>query len=169
MRTLIIAAALCILASAADRVGPPEAYPPKGIGRWNPSITQENIHKTICVPGYTAIVRSGKGGEFGAITESIKKKVYERDGKKPDGLPPGKSHCCEIDHADPLLLAGANVIDNLWAESWDPPYGARQKDHAAEDKLHELVCRAVDPMPLKVAQKCIEEDWIRCAKQIAGK
>ena len=153
-----------VLVLAAGHVGPESAYPPPGIGRWDATITQENIKTTICTTGYTTLVRTGKTPGFGPITQKIKDEVYARDGKKPDGLPPGQSHCCEIDHAYPLTDGGANVIDNLWAESWDKPYGAREKDHSAEDKLNALICSG--KMTLKDAQDCLANDWIACAARI---
>lgn len=145
---------------AGDRVAPDSAYPPKGIGKWDAAVTQENVAETICKPGYTATVRAGKGGEFGAVTQSIKNRVYARDGKTPEA-----GRCCEVDHAFPLELGGANVTENLWAESWEEPFGARRKDRV-ETKLHRLVCSSATP--LVAAQQCLEEDWVRCGQQIGA-
>lgn len=166
MRALVCCLFTCLVLLAADRVAPDSAYPPEGVGKWGPAVTQANIQSTICTSGYTAIIRSGKGGGFGAITESIKKQVYARDRKVSDHLPARQSHCCEIDHAFPLELGGANVIENLWAESWDKPYGARQKDHQAENKLRKLVCAG--KMTLYEARICISSDWVACGRKIAS-
>ena len=154
----LLATAITSTTFAAARVAPDKWYPPAGIGRWDPRVTQENIQTTICDPGYTATVRN--------VPESMKLQVYKRDGKMPDGLPAAQSHCCEIDHYFPLEISGLNDISNLWAESWDKPYGARVKDHTAEDKLQALVCRGNPPMSLKDAQSCLETDWIACAARI---
>ena len=132
MRTLIIAAALCILASAADRVGPPEAYPPVWVtGEVDATVTQANIHKTICVDHYTVGVRS--------VTEAEKKAILKRDSITAPA---------EIDHFISLELAGTNNPDkNLWAEPYAGKYGARRKD-VIETALHRAVCRAEGNEPI---------------------
>ncbi len=164
LRLMRLALVGAVLYAASQHAAPETAYAPAGVGRWDEAVvTQGNIADTICKPGYTATVRSGKGGEFGAITASIKTKVYARDGKTPDHLPASHSVCCEIDHYFPLEIGGANVIANLWAESWEHPYGARDKDKV-EDKLHKLVCSS--GMPLQKAQTCLASDWIACGRQI---
>ena len=148
----IILVALMVYSAALlfARVGPASAYPPKGVtGDADPAVTQATIKTTICVPNYTARVR--------AVTEATKREILKRD----DATEP-----VEIDHFLSLELAGTNDPDkNLWAESYIGQYGARTKD-VVETALHRMVCRADDPMPLKVAQKCITSDWIRCGKQI---
>lgn len=147
----MIAIALCALATAADRVGPPEAYPPPAVtGETDPYVTQENIHKTICVDHYTAGVRG--------VSAATKKFIMKRDGITVPA---------EVDHFISLELSGTNSDKNLWAEPYAGRYGARVKD-AVENRLHKMVCASVDPMPLAVAQKCIAGDWILCGQQIGA-
>ena len=143
-----------ILTAASGRVGPDSAYPPPGVaGDADPLVTQDNIHKTICVDHYTTTVR--------AVSEATKKVVLKRDGQT-------KAGCCEVDHFLSLEIGGSNLPEkNLWSQPYQGKYGARVKD-VVETQLHRMVCRTEDPMPLAVAQKCITSDWIACGYQIGA-
>lgn len=176
---ILLIAGVSILSHAASarprRIAPAGAYAPDGVGRWDTAVTQDNIAKTICVAGYTSVIRTGGGKEFGAITAAIKKEVYQRDGKTPDGLGAGKSHCCEIDHYFPLNSGGANVIGNLWAESWDHPYGAHDKDKV-EDATQAAICAGLPgyehtkykKTSLKEAQTKFGADWVAWGHEIGA-
>lgn len=143
-----------ILLLCADRVNLPSAYPPLFItGESDKFITQDTIHKTICVPNYTAKIRN--------VTEGEKNYVLNRDKQTVKG-------CCEVDHFLSLELGGTNNKDkNLWAEPYSGKYGAREKDKV-ETRLHKMICAGPDAewMTLKDAQDCIEKDWIACGRKI---
>ena len=59
----------------------------------------------------------------------------------------------------PLELGGSNDLKNLWPQPDDPRPGDAEKDQL-ENELHHLVCSG--KMPLAVAQKCIEPNWVEC-------
>ena len=147
---LMLATIAIFVAVAADRVGPPGAYPPAFvIGATDPKVTQDNIHQTICVAGYTSTVR--------AVTASTKAAVLQRDGQTVAG-------CCEVDHFLSLEIGGSNDAHlNLWAQPYAGEYGARKKD-VVETALHRLVCQG--KMTLIDAQHCITKDWIACGRKI---
>ena len=129
------------------RVGPPEAYPPKGItGETDPNVTQATIGSTVCVVGYTTRVR--------AVSEADKRFVLRRD---------HATEPSEVDHFISLELGGTNNRDRtLWAEGYAGEYGARVKD-AVESALKREVCSG--RMTLKDAQACIVSDWIACGNK----
>ena len=117
-------------------------------GAINPDVTDNNIHATICVPGFTATIR-----ENSYITNKAKRAA----------LPPGEDLMLfEWDHLISLELGGhPNDPRNLWAEPYGDrdkdEYGARKKD-VLETLLHRLVC--ADKMPLSAAQGLISGNWI---------
>jgi hypothetical protein len=148
--------AIFLLSLAFAQVGPPpydgtpthhSEFPnPSLIGtQYNEAVTQENIHTTVCKPGYTATVRDVTGAE--------KKQVMVRY-----GLPLADLHSVEIDHWISLEIAGANDIGNLWPQYYAPAkgqtgyLGARNKD-VVEDWLHRQVCS--NAMTLAEAQTAI--------------
>ena len=155
MRGLIIVAALCAVAGAAEHIGPPEAYPPAGIGLANPVVTQENIRQTICAVGWIRAQRPS--AEY---TNKLKRQWLV---SRHESVPMNSG---EWDH-DISIELGGHPTDprNMWFELYSGRYGAKTKDQV-EDKLHRMVCAAEDSMPLTVAQKCITSDWIRCGQQI---
>src|SRR5437763_13830624 len=69
----------------------------------NSSVTQENIHTTICVAGYTKLVRK--------TTLKMKKQVFERY-----NIPWSTRNKYEVDHFISLDIGGADVIENLWPQ-----------------------------------------------------
>jgi hypothetical protein len=153
MRAVVALFALTLL--AADHVGPPEAYPPAGIGLANPAITQENIRQTICVPNWTKTVRPPA-----SYTDKLKKQ-WLADHHLNVPLNSG-----EWDHMESIEIGGHPTDPrNMWFEPYAGKYGAKLKDKV-EDKLHRLICATEDPMPLVVAQRCILSDWILCGQQI---
>lgn len=128
---------------------PPKEAP----GVADPSITQANIHETICKPGYSSDKRN--------VPESEKKAVYQRDQKtKKAGV------CCEVDHLISLELGGTNAIENLWAEPYTPTPGAHEKDKV-ENSLHKDVCDG--KKTLKQAQEIITKDWVAEYEQCCKK
>jgi hypothetical protein len=118
------------------------------IGVVNPNITQDNIHTTICIKGYTSIVRPPS-----AYTTALKKK--QLSSYYADNCTVGAP--CEEDHLIPLELGGHPTDEkNLW-----PQPSFHIKD-VCENSLHRQVCSG--SMKLVDAQQGIAKDWIKfCA------
>jgi hypothetical protein len=138
---------LAIALAASPNLTPPP-------GTLNPQVTQANISRTICVPGWTKTVRPPV-----AYTGSLKRKqMTERH-------LPGKPGDYEEDHYVPLELGG-NPTDpkNLWPQ---PIQEAHVKDRL-ETALNRAVCGG--KMTLRDAQQCIMTGWAACARRmhIAG-
>jgi len=128
-----------MLLNAAFAIEPDRNLTPGAI---DPSVTQANIHETICHPKYTLKVRH--------VSYSTKKKVINSYLKahpewvkcKPIGMA-----SCEIDHHISLEIGGSNDPKNLWPQPIDD---ARKKD-VLENRLHRKVCNG--EMTLQEAQK----------------
>ena len=140
-------------------VGPPDIYPDgaRTPGAVNPDITQENIHDTICNPGWsTRSIRPEASYTTRLKGEQIREYGYS-DMSKRD---------YEEDHFIPLELGG-NPTDprNLWPEPYTtsiPDGGAHEKDKV-ENYLHAEVCSG--SLTLDQAQHEITEDWYRVYTQ----
>jgi len=168
-RALVAAAAIAfLLAACASR--PPEAYPgaPEGTGalpseraapavRRSPfaeppgaileSVTQANVDKTICVPGWTATVRPPT-----SYTQALKRTMLAGA-----GLPPADAIKYELDHFVPLAVGGhPRAEDNLWLQHWDGAWNARVKDRL-ERRLQVMVCAG--QIDLLTARTAIQHDW----------
>jgi hypothetical protein len=136
-------------------VGPPDIYPDpaRTPGAINPSITQENIHETICNPRWS--------------TRSIRPDVSFTNHLKVEqireyGYADSRTRDYEEDHFIPLELGG-NPTDprNLWPEPFETSIsdgGAHAKDKV-ENYLHAEVCSGA--LTLEQAQHEIAEDWYR--------
>jgi hypothetical protein len=110
-------------------------------------VTQANVNKTICVPGWTATVRPST-----SFTQALKKLMLTRA-----GLPAGDSIKYELDHFVPLAAGGhPRSEDNLWLQKWDGAWNARVKDHL-ERKLQVMVCAG--EITLHTARTAIQHDW----------
>ena len=119
-------------------------------GAINPDVTQANIGDTICVRGWTRLVRP----PF-EYTEAIKRQLVRNSGYLDHRL----SHY-ELDHLVPLELGGApSDVRNLWIELRDAPdgWGADRKDEL-EGSLNHLVCDG--QLTLAAAQREIAVNWI---------
>ena len=112
-------------------------------GAIDPAVTQANIHRTICVSGYTAKVRPSAGQ-----TDRFKYKVAY----PAYGTPKRKK--TELDHLVSLELGGSNDAANLWPESPPTP---NPKDKV-ENALHRAVCEG--RVTLAAAQQAIARDWL---------
>lgn len=129
---------LLAVAAAAIIMSPP-------IGVVNPNVTQANIHSTICVKNWTATIRP-------PASYTTKLKIKQLAGR-------GDPKLYEEDHLISLELGGHPTDpNNLWPELWSGPTGARVKDQL-ENRLHNLVCSKINPLPLATAQKAIATDW----------
>ena len=114
-------------------------------GAIDPSVTQENIDSTICVPGYTKTVRPPV-----SVTEPQK-----LESMKSYGFVDSPSNY-EFDHLIPLELGGApDDMNNLWPE---PHSNSFTKD-SLENYLHDQVCSG--NMKLKTAQDEIASNWLK--------
>lgn len=150
-------AALPTAGRAPDaRVGDPALYPPpQYAGAIDEAITQDNIHDTICVPGYTSRVRPKS-----TTTNRIKRNrmvALDLSGIVSD---------YELDHVVPLELGGCPACDsNLWMEPYSHP-GAHEKD-LVENYLHREVCS--NRLPLAEAQLMIQRDWYAVYQTLPNK
>lgn len=116
----------------------------------NPKVTQENIHQTICVSGWTKTVRPPA-----SYTTKLKIKQLRADGPYHSEL--GASYY-EEDHLISLELGGHPTDErNLFPQHWSSPNGARDKDRL-ENRLKRLVC--VGQITLREAQNAIANDWL---------
>lgn len=117
-------------------------------GALNPAVTQATIGQTICVEGWTAIVRPPE-----SITEHEKAASMAAYGDT------GSLGDYEYDHFVPLELGGAtNDHRNLWPE---PGASPNPKD-AAENELRQQVCDG--RITLAQAQREIVTNWVRLAQ-----
>ncbi|MEV5572086.1 hypothetical protein AB0L06_18745 [Spirillospora sp. NPDC052269] len=113
-------------------------------GALNPDVTQANIHRTICVAGYTKRIRPPA-----SYTDALKKQQIREYGYS-DTSPSSY----EEDHFIPLSLGGAPRDPlNLWPELGASP---NPKD-AVELKLFKAVCAG--RVTLSAAQHAMAADW----------
>ncbi|HUD44829.1 MAG TPA: DUF3761 domain-containing protein [Patescibacteria group bacterium] len=120
-------------------------------GAINTKVTQADIHSTICVSGYTTIIRPST-----SYTNKLKKQQI-----KDYGYTDTKMADYEEDHLIPLEIGGSPTDPkNLWPE----PHvvtgneGSFTKDKL-ENSLHASVCKGT--MTLQAAQSKILADWDR--------
>jgi hypothetical protein len=73
--------------------------------------------------------------------------------------------CCEVDHLISLELGGADEVENLWPQPYEPRPGAHEKD-AVENWLHAQVCAG--SIPLGQAQAQIATDWYAVYLKMKG-
>jgi len=122
-------------------------------GAIDPSVTQQNIHITICIRGYTKTVRVPA-----SYTNRLKKQQMREYGYA-DINP---KHY-EEDHLIPLEIGG-NPREplNLWPEPRRSGWSAKKKDRL-ENALHRMVCNG--EIPLRDAQAAIANDWVAAYKK----
>jgi hypothetical protein len=112
-------------------------------GAIDPAVTQANIHRTICVTGYTKKVRPPAED-----TDRFKYEVAYPAYGTPH------SRQTELDHLVSLELGGSNDAANLWPE-YPPTPNPKDK---VENALHEAVCDG--RVSLAAAQRAIASDWM---------
>jgi hypothetical protein len=118
----------------------------------DPRVTQDNLATTICVAGYTKLVRPPL-----AYTDRLK-----REGMTAYGFTDGIS-AHEEDHLIPLELGGdPSDPRNLWPQ---PGRSPNAKD-AIENRLHQLVCAG--QVPLARAQTAMAMDWTTALQVASG-
>lgn len=113
----------------------------------DPRVTQDNIHSTMCVSGYTSTVRPPS-----SYTDSLKRQQIKAYGYTDTSLAD-----YEEDHLIPLELGGsATDPKNLWPEPRSGDFPASKKD-GVENSLHARVCAGL--MALAAAQAAIATNW----------
>ena len=115
----------------------------------NPAVTQDNIHQTICVSGWTKTIRPPA-----SYTNKLKLEQMAAMGLT------GSPHLYEEDHLISLELGGSPTDPkNLWPQAWGDmnSWGAHKKD-VIETHLKTLVCNGT--ITLAEAQHDIATDWI---------
>jgi hypothetical protein len=116
-------------------------------GTINSSVAQSNIQKTICVTGYTAMIRPPV-----SYTNPLKVELMRSYGLT------GPASAYELDHLISLELGGNPTSPaNLWPEAYLPSPGAHEKDKV-ENYLRSQVCGG--QMTLADAQRQIASDWL---------
>ncbi len=116
-------------------------------GALNPAVTQATIDQTICLSGWTEIVRPSE-----RVTEPEKLASLVAYGDS------GSASHYEYDHLVSLELGGAvNDARNLWPEPGSSP---NPKD-SFENALHRMVCDR--QMQLVQAQHIIATGWVAWA------
>jgi hypothetical protein len=145
MKTIIMLFLLILSADVASNGKPNPVLTP---GTINPSISQDNIDETVCVPGYSSKIRPSS-----SYTNKLKKQqIIEYGYSEVD------TKHYEEDHRVPLSVAG-NPTDphNLWPEPWvGDKYSAKEKDKI-ETAVHRLLCSG--KITLKQAQHVFLGDW----------
>lgn len=127
----------------ADYIPNPELTP----GAIDTRVTQQSIHRTVCVPGYTSTVRPRVG-----YTNALKQKQIEEYHYADKNM----QHY-EEDHLIPLAVGGhPSDPKNLWPEPWQGDFGARKKD-ALESYAHRKLCKG--EITLDEAQHLFVGDW----------
>jgi hypothetical protein len=117
LRALLLVALLSLCVAGAVSAAP----------SLNHDVTPETIASTICVSGYTAMVRPAS-----IYTNGVKMKLLQASGQEP-----ASASAYELDHIVPLALGGhPRALDNLQLQPWPE---ARRKDRL-EVKLQCLVC-----------------------------
>ncbi len=118
-------------------------------GATNSNVTQDNIYSTICVSGWTSIVRPPT-----SYTNPLKIASIQDYGYNDTLLSD-----YEEDHLIPLELGGnPTSVYNLWAQPHEASYGSYQKD-ALENYLKSRVCDG--KLQLAQAQKEIATNWVQ--------
>jgi hypothetical protein len=148
---------LVIFASQARSQGPlpdPKLTP----GAVNPDVTQQTIETTICVRGWTRLVRPPE-----SYSEPLKREQIAEYGYSDRRL-----RDYEEDHLIPLELGGAPTDPrNLWPEPHEASgdWGSYAKDRL-ESRLNDLVCSGA--LPLETARAAIAANWIDAYRRYIG-
>jgi hypothetical protein len=140
---LVLTAPIVIACHSSHGLPDPLCTP----GAADPRVTQDDVHSTICVSGYTATVRPPS-----SYTDSLKRQQISAYGYSDTNLAD-----YEEDHLIPLELAGSPTdAKNLWPEPRTGDFPASKKD-TLENSLHAKVCAGV--MTLAAAQAAIATNW----------
>ena len=146
---IFVLGSVCAVSLASGSTG--NGLPIRGRtpGAINPSVTQANIHQTICVAGYTERIRPSS-----YYTTSLKREQLA-SGYSFDGNTSTSAY--EEDHLVPLEVGGNPTSAlNLWPEPRHILWSATVKDRL-ENKIHSLVCSGT--MSLRLGQEIFEKNW----------
>lgn len=139
----------CGLTAQAGDLPDPRLTP----GAIDTSITQGNIHQTVCVKGYTKTVRPPAYYTNGLKKRQIRAYGYADHNPKD----------YEEDHLIALSIGGHPTDErNLWPEPRKSEWGADKKDQL-EFVLYKMVCSG--EISLSEAQKEMAHDWITAWKR----
>ena len=128
--------------------------PPEAPGAVDPAITQENIDRTICRPGYAKSARPSY-----SITGPLKRRMLEQQHRGE------RMADYELDHLIPISLGGAPIDQrDLWLQPRHGQANATDKNVLAY-VLWRLVCE--NELPLKTAQEAISRDWTKAYETYA--
>jgi hypothetical protein len=122
-------------------------------------VTQENIHSTICVSGYTKTIRPSSSYTNRIKTSQLKSGYnYKGDTNLSN---------YEEDHLVPLEIGGNPTSpNNLFPQPWLTTWNAGKKDRL-ENRMHQLVCNGT--IALVVAQKVFMNNWIIGYQKYVGR
>lgn len=122
-------------------------------GAINPAITQANIHRTICVRGWTKTVRPPA-----RYTDRLKRRQLAAE-----DLGNVNPRSMEEDHRVPLEVGGApRDPKNLWPQRWQGQWGAHTKDRL-ENWAHRQICSG--KMTLAQGRAIFLGNWIAAYKK----
>ena len=139
------------LSAIAQTTGLPD--PRMTPGTVDPAVTQENIHATVCIKGYTQRVRPDKDYTNRLKHEQLRQ--YRYTDVNPANY--------EQDHLIPLNIGG-NPSDprNLWPQPRQGEWSAEQKNDL-EFVVYKMVCRG--EISLQEAQQRVAHNWIQAYKE----
>lgn len=149
---LLIAALLFGGFWAAGAFAGPLPDPALTPGATNPAVTQDTIHSTICVSGWTKTIRPAV-----AVTNRIKLASM-----RAYGIPATGIHQVELDHLISLEDGGAPADPkNLWPEYWYLNVGGLEEGAHQKDRAETAVKRAVcaGKISLADARRQLASDW----------
>ena len=133
----------------------PDILPPPTVpGAIDRHVTQANVGRTICVPGYARSARPAY-----AVTGPLKRRMM-------DALHPGEPMAdYELDHLIPISIGGAPLdARDLWLQPRRGQANAGDKNVLAY-VLWRLVCE--HQVPLETAQQAISHDWTKAYETYA--
>jgi hypothetical protein len=132
-----------VLASKSCRVVDGRADVRCTPGALNPDVTQDTIHSTVCVPGWTDQVQPPA-----SYTIALKLRQMRDFGEA------GSPRNYKEDHLVPLSIGGApRDPNNLFPQ----PAAKTTEKEDLEDHLHQAVCSG--QMTLTAAQAKMQHDW----------
>jgi hypothetical protein len=148
-----------VLALAASNFLPPANAAPLSAalvpGATNSHVTQANIHKTICVSGWTKTVRPPA-----SYTTKLKREQMAQFHLA------GDAHDYEEDHLISLEVGGNPTSpENLWPQPWAGPRNARKKDRL-ENLERKLVCSG--QISLRQGRRELSLDWVAAYRNRIG-
>jgi hypothetical protein len=121
-------------------------------GAINDSVTQANVRRTICKPGWVATVQPPA-----AFVHEAKARLL-----KEHGITNGDAAKLEVDFLIPVALGGhPRKPENLWLLPSEGTWSARTKDRL-EAKLRHLVCTG--EITLLEARDAVRSDWKMAAR-----